>query len=545
MIHHQPLCNDDLLCEMLRCDTDSECDSSLLEHVETCSRCQERLDELAADGFEWTRAVEILSSNASAARHEFDDRSLGGTSIRPVTWTESMAKELLSPPQHPEMLGRIGRYEVERLIGSGGMGVVFRAHDTELNRPVAIKLLAPYLASSGSARKRFAREARAAAGVVDDHVVPIYNVESENEPPFLVMQYVAGGSLQEKLDRHGPLEVAEVVRIGLQVAKGLAAAHAQGLIHRDVKPSNILLDEGVERALLTDFGLARTESDACLTRSGFQPGTPHYMSPEQVRGEAIDGRSDLFGLGCVLYATCTGHPPFRAESSYAVLRRITDDEPRTVREVNPNIPEWLEALVMTLLSKNRDDRFESPAKVAVLLESCLAHVREPATAPLPSVVEEFTNPPQPISVDQGTTSHGLVASFTTSERMPPLKKLLIALAFAIPLLLAGIFITLETSKGTIIIESEADDVPITIKKGGKVYEKLTVNQDGKSLRVYAGDYEVAIESELEHLAVGNGTLTLTRGQDAIVSIRELKNGVATKKRSRVHQSMQGNWVSTK
>ena len=126
------------------------------------------------------------------------------------------------------------------------------------------------------------------------------------------MQYVAGGSLQEKLDRDGPLKVAEVLRIGLQIAKGLAAAHVQGLIHRDVKPSNVLLDEGVERALLTDFGLARAEDDACLTHSGVHPGTPHYMSPEQVRGEAIDGRSDLFSLGCVLYALCTGHSPFRA-----------------------------------------------------------------------------------------------------------------------------------------------------------------------------------------------------------------------------------------
>lgn len=158
-----------------------------------------------------------------------------------------MVKQLLDPPSHPEMLGRLGRYEMERMIGSGGMGIVFKAFDTELNRVVAVKLLAPHLAARGSARKRFAREARAAAGVRDDHVVPIFNVESEHEPPFLVMQYVAGGSLQEKLDRDGPLEVAEVLRIGLQTAKGLAAAHAQGLIHRDVKPSNILLDEGVER----------------------------------------------------------------------------------------------------------------------------------------------------------------------------------------------------------------------------------------------------------------------------------------------------------
>jgi len=144
------------------------------------------------------------------------------------------------------MLGRIGRYDVERLIGSGGMGVVFKAYDTELHRPVAVKLLAPYLASSGSARNRFAREARAAAAVVDDHVVPIHNVETDGEHPFLVMKFIAGGSLQQRLDREGPLEVCEVLRIGIHTAKGLAAAHAQGLIHRDVKPSNILLDEGVD-----------------------------------------------------------------------------------------------------------------------------------------------------------------------------------------------------------------------------------------------------------------------------------------------------------
>lgn len=514
MIHHQPLCNDDLLRKMLRSDTDSQCDSLLLEHVETCSRCQQRLDDLAADGFEWTRAIDVLSSNARAATGELDDRSLVGMEIRPVAWTESMAKELLSPPKHPEMLGRIGRYEVERLIGSGGMGVVFRAHDTELNRPVAIKLLAPYLASSGSARRRFAREARAAAGVVDDHVVPIHNVESENEPPFLVMQYVSGGSLQEKLDQRGPLDVAEVVRVGLQVAKGLAAAHAQGLIHRDVKPSNILLDEGVERAMLTDFGLARAESDASLTRSGFQPGTPHYMSPEQVRGEAIDGRSDLFGLGCVLYAACTGHPPFRAESSYAVLRRVTDESPRSLREINANVPEWLEVIVMKLLNKRRDDRFDSAAEVAELLVACLAHVQEPASTPLPVVAGELVK-----SLDSEVRGRlELSTTFPTGQK-PPIGKLLTAAALAIPLLLAGIFIALETSKGTISIESEADDVPIVIKKGGTVYDRITVSRDGESIRVYAGVYEVLFDGKSEHISIDNETITLGRREEATVQIR--------------------------
>jgi len=144
-----------------------------------------------------------------------------------------------------------------------------------------------------------------------------------------------------------------------------------------------LLDEGVDRALLTDFGLARASDDASLTRSGFHPGTPHYMSPEQVRGESIDARSDLFGLGCVLYALCTGHPPFRSETSYAVLRRITDDSPRPIRETNPNVPAWLEKIVLKLLAKSPDGRYSSATELYTLLEKCLAHVQQPTTVELP------------------------------------------------------------------------------------------------------------------------------------------------------------------
>ncbi len=302
---------------------------------------------------------------------------------KPSAWTESMARRILSPPSHPEMLGRIGRYEVERLIGAGGMGVVFKAFDTELNRPVAVKVLAPYLSGSGAARKRFAREARAAAAVVHEHVVAIHNVETDGEAPFLVMQFVAGESLQQRLDREGPLDICEILRIGMQTAAGLAAAHAQGLVHRDVKPSNILLEMGIERTLLTDFGLARASDEASLTHTGHHPGTPQYMSPEQARGDAVDARSDLFSFGSVMYAMCTGRPPFRADTSYGILRRITDTEPRPVREVNPNIPEWLELVVHRMLAKSLDDRFQTADQVAELLQRCLAHVQQPTTVELP------------------------------------------------------------------------------------------------------------------------------------------------------------------
>lgn len=380
-------CDDIAFEDLLNGDGDIDShDPEMARHLETCTHCQTRLAGLAANAEQWEETQHWLSSRDAQDPMYAELLEARERWKRPVAWNEAMTKRLLSAARHPEMLGRIGRYDVERLIGSGGMGVVFKAYDTELNRPVAVKLLAPYLASSGAARNRFAREACAAAAVVDDHVVPIHNVETDEEHPFLVMKYIAGGSLQQRLDREGPLEICELLRIGIHTAKGLAAAHAQGLIHRDVKPANILLDEGVDRALLTDFGLARTTDDASLTRSGFHPGTPHYMSPEQIRGEAIDARSDLFGLGCVLYSLCTGHPPFRSETSYAVLRRITDDIPRPIRETNSKVPKWLEQIVMKLLAKCPDNRFDSAQQVAELLENCLAHVQQPTTTPFPNSV---------------------------------------------------------------------------------------------------------------------------------------------------------------
>src|SRR5207249_10465881 len=219
--------------------------------------------------------------------------------------------DFLEPSDRTGSIGRLGHYEVQEVVGRGGMGVVLKAFDEQLHRVVAIKVMAPQLASSATARKRFAREARAAAAVTHDHVVTIHAVAEDGPLPHIVMQFVAGESLQDRLDRNGPLPLLEVLRIGMQTAAGLAAAHAQGLVHRDVKPSNILLENSVERVKITDFGLARAVDDASITQSGVVAGTPQYMAPEQAGGEVLDHRADLFSLGSVLYAACTGRPPFR------------------------------------------------------------------------------------------------------------------------------------------------------------------------------------------------------------------------------------------
>jgi serine/threonine protein kinase len=297
------------------------------------------------------------------------------------------ALSFLQPTSRPDSLGRLGHYEVLEVIGQGGFGIVLRAFDEKLHRVVALKVLAPELAANGSARKRFVREARTAAAVKNEHVVGIYGVEENAQPPYLAMEMIDGKSLQEKIDQQGPLSLTEILRIGLQMGEGLAAAHKQGLVHRDIKPANILLENGVERVKITDFGLARAVDDASVTQSGTVAGTPMYMSPEQAEGLAIDHRSDLFSLGTVLYAMCTGHSAFRGSNTHAVLKRVIEAAPRPIREVNSEVPEWLCDIITKLHAKRPEDRFQTAKDVAELLGQHLAHLQQPSHSPRPAPVK--------------------------------------------------------------------------------------------------------------------------------------------------------------
>jgi eukaryotic-like serine/threonine-protein kinase len=347
-------------------------------HLESCETCQSKLTTFAG-GPDWWHDAHTLLSSEIQPRWEPDLSRCSaalGENLDSRDSVDDRVLQLLGMPKHPEMLGRLGRYDIEKIIGSGGMGIVLKAHDSELNRPIAIKLLAPHLSHVGAARERFAREGRAAAAVVHEHVVAIYNVEADGTLPFLTMQYVPGHSLQARVDENGPLGVEEILRIGLQAASGLAAAHAHGLVHRDVKPSNILLEETVERAILTDFGLARAMDDASLTQTGIIAGTPHYMSPEQASGEDIDARSDLFSLGSVMYFMSTGHPPFRAASALAVLHRICREQHRPVRYWNKNVPDELADIIDRLLEKRPSRRFASAEEVRQRLARLLSQVQQ-------------------------------------------------------------------------------------------------------------------------------------------------------------------------
>jgi serine/threonine protein kinase len=281
----------------------------------------------------------------------------------------------LGPSERHDAIGRLGHYEILQLIGRGAFGIVFRAFDDLLQRVVAVKVMAPELAATSPARKRFLREARSSAQIRHENVVQVHAVE-EQPLPYLVMEFIPGETLQQRLDRTGPLDIPQVLRIGHQIAEGLSAAQANDLIHRDIKPGNMLLEGGPQmRVKITDFGLARTADDASISQSGLIAGTPLYMSPEQVNGRTLDQRSDLFSLGSVLYQMVTGRPPFRASTTTAVLKRVAEDTPRPIREIIPETPQWLCDIISKLHAKDPDDRFQSAREVADLLADCEAKVK--------------------------------------------------------------------------------------------------------------------------------------------------------------------------
>jgi serine/threonine protein kinase len=291
-----------------------------------------------------------------------------------VSASEQEWVAFLGPPRGPGEIGWLGPYRVLKVLGAGGMGVVYQAEDPQLQRQIALKVLLPALAASATARQRFLREARAAAALENDHVVTIYQVGEDRGIPYLTMPLLKGESLESRLGRQGRGEAAaalpagEVLRLGREIAEGLAAAHERGLIHRDVKPANIWLEGERARAKILDFGLARSATEAVpLTQVGTVMGTPAYMAPEQARGQAVDARSDLFSLGCVLYRMCTGRVPFAGADAIATLMAVGTENPPPPRDLNPELPPALSDLVMQLLTKDPAGRPASARAVALAL----------------------------------------------------------------------------------------------------------------------------------------------------------------------------------
>jgi hypothetical protein len=371
--------------------TDSD-QAGVVAHLDQCPSCQQSLEALAKGDSSFAVTVleqsEYKTPDPNSAFWPALQQAEQTVTVAAATASKSspeISLDFLDPSEDGSHLGSLSHFNIVRVVGRGGMGVVLHAVDTYLERDVAVKVLDPEVAKDELARTRFCREARAAASISHENVVAVHQVEHEEgkDLPFLVMELITGESLEKKLHREGRLSLREIVSIGMQTAAGLAAAHDKGLIHRDIKPGNILLEQSGQRVKLTDFGLARAAEDVRLTRSGLVAGTPLYMSPEQASGEELDARSDLFSLGVVLYELAAGEPPFNGKTPLAVLKRLTEEQPQPLRERNPDLPEWFVHIVDRLLAKNPKDRFQSAREVADTLEHFWAKLKSSETLVCP------------------------------------------------------------------------------------------------------------------------------------------------------------------
>jgi serine/threonine protein kinase len=356
-------------------------------------------------------------------------RSIDATRLHNIQIVDAMdashdaavGASILEPPRSEGEIGWLQHYRVLRKLGHGGMGIVYLAEDDHLRRQVALKVMHQCLVSDPAARRRFLREARAMAAVQHPHVATVFNVgvisnHYHKEMPYLAMQFLEGETLQDRLLRQPAFTFAEVLRIGREIAEGLGAAHAKGLVHRDVKPTNIWLVRPHDSVKILDFGLAQLlECTSTISSLGQIIGTLHFMSPEQALGDNVDARSDLFSLGCVLYSMLARKLPFEAPTPSEVLNKLVEKEPVALKDCVPGLPLALGDLVHALLSKSPEDRPVDAAMVQAALakieaenqgqvETCLAttqHVSSLSTA-LP-----LANPPTSAAASWATVSSSL------------------------------------------------------------------------------------------------------------------------------------------
>jgi serine/threonine-protein kinase len=287
-----------------------------------------------------------------------------------------------STPNDPLIGGEFGGYQVESLLGEGGMGKVYLATGQDQNR-VALKLVKQDYARDETFRRRFSREARIAQTVKHPNVVPVVAVGEQDGIPYMAQRFIDGESLGDKLKREGQLNIPTAVRICADVAAGLEALWATGMVHRDVKPANILLSAEDGQGYITDFGLAKDTQGSILTLPGQALGSMDYMAPEQIRGEEVSAATDIYALGCVMYESLTGRPPFADVQGMRILWAQLQDEPKNPRELRPELPEEFVRAMMVALQKERDKRPARAGEYAEMLAAAAGSAATPSSAPAP------------------------------------------------------------------------------------------------------------------------------------------------------------------
>ena len=302
-------------------------------------------------------------------------------------------------------MDKIGKYKILGILGKGGMGIVYRGLDPDIEREVAIKTIRFDNFSDGTAKDdlmgRFIREARAAGKLTHSNIVTVYDVCRENDLTYIVMQYIEGQSLQAAMDAGTAFTPQQCAQLMKPVCDALDYAHGCGIVHRDIKPANILIDKS-GKPYIADFGVARME-ESTMTRSGTTVGTLSYMSPEQIKGQEIDGRSDLFSLGVILYELLTGKMPFDGDNISTIVYKIVNEQPRRMAEINKNLPPGYDVVVHKALAKNPADRFQNCKALAAslenaeqMLEQTLAlETAEGNEDPRPEEEEKRSSPPRP------------------------------------------------------------------------------------------------------------------------------------------------------
>jgi serine/threonine protein kinase len=495
--------------------------SKYSSHLEDCSACQETARTLTP----YDTLVESLRGEATAADQIARDvprllierlKQIPSSDSRiglDVFGQEHAAEPpsnkqgFLAPALEDDELGRLGHYRVLKVLGHGGMGAVFLAEDPKLGRHVALKAMLPRIAANPTAKDRFLREARAAARLKNDHVVTIYHVDEANGVPFVAMELLEGHSLDHFLRAKQPLETAQVLHIARDIAKGLAAAHEKGLVHRDIKPGNLWLEGALDsgfRIKILDFGLALAARDnSHITQSGDIVGTPAFMAPEQARGDkAVDARADLFSLGCVLYQLCTGDTPFKAETAVGTLMAVVMNDPVAPDKLNRLVPVELSQLIMQLMEKNPERRPQSAKEVIDRLIEIERSLAGSGAAFTTSAL-----------ATRGTGANSTVHSYQAMASSKPSRKrgaslALVGLSFAALALFAGTILFWQLPDGRVVrIETDDPSMKLAFNKGelkvvGAYKEPITLKPGKVDLKIVKpGDNGDDFEFETDKLVV--------------------------------------------
>jgi eukaryotic-like serine/threonine-protein kinase len=507
------LCLDQSWFERLKAGKVSEAEideaAKHLEHCPACAAWAQTLEEYnaislaARSGARYgdleTEPIVLDLIRRLKELNSVDTGTAGNTPFSSEEAPESSLSILLAPAHGPHELGRLGIYRVLSVLGKGGMGLVLEAEDTLLKRPVALKVILPHLLQQQEARERFQREARAVAALQSDHIIPIYQVGEERRVPYLAMPLLHGETLESRMRRVGKLPVSEVLNIGRQIALGLAVAHEHGLIHRDVKPSNIWLEsqrptssssedeKSRVRVKLLDFGLARDASsdDTRLTSSGTILGTPAYMAPEQIDSQPLDGRCDLFSLGCVLYQMSTGEMAFQGNTPMGIMRSLSMHTPTAPRILNAEVPLGLSDLIQELLSKDPSKRPGTAAGVSVRLANI---ERRLATSPAP-----------------GRIGVGPLLAIAAC---------VLLLLGSVGYFYGGQIIRVATNKGELVVDVKDPTIMIKVVQNGLLVEDKTSK---RTFTLTAGTGQIEV-MEKDGIKLATKRFELTRGGITTVTV---------------------------